>query len=233
MFLVGPLIYLIFLICFILCAFLGYYIGKNKSSYLWGWSAFLISFGVIFGNEVYVNLQWNNLCNDGGVRVYKTDNVNGFLYAHDGVFFKNNAALFLRRGYKYIEAKEFAGSWEDYVRSGYSTKRYLYRFSLDDKGDVVRVAIEFPKSKYVAEIGKKYILSPYIRERRYIVSNLKTGEIMGTSSYFDTRGGWLMNWLLDTLLSDKVGTGRTCPEGTRLGGSVLQILPPISSENKE
>jgi hypothetical protein len=167
------------------------------------------------------------------VRIYKTDNVNGFLHASDGPFFKNNAALFLRRGYEYIEAKEFAGTWGDYVRSGYSTKRELYRFSLDDNGKVVKIAIEFPKSKYVVGIEERYMVSPYIRGRRYVVLNLESWEIMGTSSYFDTSGGWLMNLLLDTLLSDKVGTGRTCPEGTRLGGSVLRILPPISSENKK
>jgi hypothetical protein len=110
-FIIVPALLLFLLCCLGVCALCGYLTAKvaepilwkrihngkgnledalksvARKTRLWKYMGFLVAFGMIFGHDIYTVTKWNKLCSDrGGIRVYRTDHVQGFLIEHNGVF---------------------------------------------------------------------------------------------------------------------------------------------------
>jgi hypothetical protein len=171
------------------------------------------------------------MCSDAGLHVYKKVDVDGFAFRTEFPIslsaYDNDAGRYLNSGYKYIEARVLKPK-------GRRVDIQLYRYSMDHEGKVTRVVVPGLKSDYVIGYTNLFPVSDYIDEGRFEVKNRTTGELLGMFNGFYTRGGWLMNWLLNTLLSDKIGTWRICPQKGFSRKSLLsRTIPPTASSGVE
>jgi hypothetical protein len=167
------------------------------------------------------------MCNSGGFHVYKKVNVDGFFFKDKTLLSlrDSSAKVYLRLGYKYIEA-------QGEEPEGRHRNVQLYRYSMSHKGEITRNVVSDLNSDYAVGFVDPFPVSDYINERRYEVRNRATGELLGMSNRFDTRGGWLMNWLLDTLLSNNIaGTVSVCPE--TYPDVIPLVIPPIGFSGVE
>jgi hypothetical protein len=89
---------------FILCVYLGLFLGRKTSSVLVGIAAFCACFALLYGNEIYEDYKWRNLCKTAGNYVYKTIETNSLFY-DDRPYHKETYKRNLEEGYEFIEGR--------------------------------------------------------------------------------------------------------------------------------
>jgi hypothetical protein len=136
---------------------------------------FLIPAAIAFGEQVYFK---HYLCGQAGVMIYKSvEGVEGFRHYYLGQDVTNK--VLKHYGYRFLESK----------KSKSSGKLSLY--TLDGSGNVVREEAELPVSKYALEYNQKEIGEKI----QYVISDVKTGDVLATYTNYDRGPNWYKPWL--------------------------------------
>lgn len=178
------------------------------------WKAFWITLLVFFliptADDFIGRSYYKHLCGTrGGIKVYKTVPVEGYLNSISGSgAFAEDA---LKRGYRYMD--------EDYYRE----QGKLFRYVLDKGDKLLKKPIQSASSKYVFYKKTNSNFSFGIINKQYIVENRITGERLGLGEAFSYFGGWVAK------IPRRIGIqggSLSCP-GSVVIEVVYQTLPPL------
>jgi hypothetical protein len=168
---------------FILCVCLGLFLRRKTSSVPVGIATFCACFALFYGNEIYEHYKWKNLCKTAGNYVYKTVKTDSLFY--DRLKEKENYKRNLEEGYEFVEGRLY----------GYKVDpQQIYRFSLDDTGNLIYVPIDRPASRYTYR-REQIEIRPYITEYVSKFVDLESNQPIALSRSFHTRGGAVVTWL--------------------------------------
>jgi len=138
----------------------------------------LVIMSILFADSYAGYYYWRYLCDTkGGMNVFKTVSVSG--YEDRAVRRLEFAKQILHKGYDFIEG-------EYYLEPG-----KLFRYHLDENGEVLRDLVVTPRSKYI--LKREQDESPLgVVTYDYIIQSRRNGDVLAKGGMFGYLGGWLI-----------------------------------------
>lgn len=196
--------------------------GRRFQSKLMPWVVFAVLFTLFFGDEIYGYWHWRNLCKtEGGFHVYKQVPVEGF---RENGLSEGFAGEYLRNGYRFVEGTDYRDYDEKAGR--------LYRYALTGEGQVNRVMIKQPESRFVFSSDSAVPYPHYAWAHETYIKDSLTGELLGVGRHFGYRGATVVRYLRAITGADGPGSSESCGDNnpTLL---LAKTIPPIQSPLKE